>query len=196
MKCPSCSSDLPEGAGFCAFCGERVHRCPSCDRAYGTDVEFCGFCGTEISKPNAFRGKQDTDQKRGALFQTSPGRPGPETGKPTFVLPAESDERDPNVYGFIFDPDNPSTRHKLSIGDNTLGAGHNNDIVVDQPAVSWNHALIICRNGKVFAQDSASTNGTFINGKRVERPQQLENGDTITFGNISFQVWLKIKYRD
>ena len=111
-------------------------------------------------------------------------------------LPSQLDERDPNVYGFLFDPNNPSSRHKLNIGDNTVGAGHNNDIVIDEPAVSWNHALIICRNAKVFVQDSASTNGTFVNGQTVDRPRRLQNSDSVTFGNVTFQVWLKMQYRE
>jgi hypothetical protein len=170
---------------------------------YPNNVEFCGHCGETLEQDDDVRsfsrdGDEDTDDPRAAaIFQTSPGRPGPNMrgGRPTFQLPAQSDERDPSIYGFIYDPDAPASRHCLREGDNTLGAGHNNDIVIDKPAISWNHALLICRNAKIFLQDSASTNGTFVNGKRVERPRQLQNGDVIRFGNVSYDVWLKAQYR-
>jgi hypothetical protein len=199
MKCPSCTCDIPDFAEFCAFCGERIHRCEECARAYESDVQFCGHCGGSVgAQPSQSFARSGAEKARdAAIFQTSPGRPGPDkgSGRPTFVLPAEPEARDPNLYGFLYDPDEPTRRFKLQQGDNTLGAGHNNDIVVDRPAVSWNHALLICRNAKIFVQDSASTNGTFVNGVRIDRPQQIENGDTVRFGNVSFNVWLKAQYR-
>jgi hypothetical protein len=200
MKCPSCSSNIPDYAGFCAFCGERVNRCRECAHVYPNDVEFCGHCGVTLDdeESRSFSRSEEADSPRAAaIFQTSPGRPGPNMsdGRPTFQLPAQTEENDPNVYGFIYDPEAPADRFCLRQGDNTLGAGHNNDIVIDKPAISWNHALLICRNAKVFLQDSASTNGTFVNGKRIERPRQLSNGDAIRFGNVTFDVWLKAQYR-
>lgn len=205
MKCPNCSSNIPDYAGFCAFCGERINRCSECATVYANDVEFCGHCGNSLVEDDemSFQRNPQPTSKEGAraaaIFQTSPGRPGPDmekgSGRPTFLLPAETQERDPNIYGFIYDPDTPSLRFTLKLGDNTLGAGHNNDIVIDQPAVSWNHALLICRNSKIFLQDSASTNGTFVNGRRIERPRQLEHGDAVRFGNVTFHVWLKAQYR-
>jgi hypothetical protein len=200
MKCPSCSFEIPDLSGFCAFCGQRVNRCGECAHVYPNDVEFCGHCGTTLDDDNSTSfGRSEPAQKaRSAdIFQTSPGRPGPnmQSGRPTFILPTQTEEIDSSVYGFIYDPEAPTSRYGLRQGDNTLGAGHNNDIVIDKPAISWNHALLICRNTKVFLQDSASTNGTFVNGKRIERPRQLQNGDAIRFGNVTFDVWLKAQYR-
>ncbi len=199
MKCPSCSSNIPDFAGFCAFCGDRINRCRECGQIYPKDVEFCGHCGEMLDQDDSqsFERAKVANSRAAAIFQTSPGRPGPDqqTGRPTFVLPAESQERDPNIYGFLYDPEVPAQRFTLHQGDNTLGAGHNNDIVIDKPAVSWNHALLICRNAKIFLQDSASTNGTFVNGKKIERPRQLGNGDAVRFGNVTFHVWLKAQYR-
>ncbi|MFP4599812.1 MAG: FHA domain-containing protein [Persicimonas sp.] len=200
MKCPSCSSDIPDYAGFCAFCGDRINRCKTCARVYPSDVTFCGFCGEALENDDesgSFGRSKGADARAAAIFQTSPGRPGPNAngGRPTLTLPAEQEERDPRNYGILYDPEEPSNRYVLRQGDNTLGAGHNNDIIIDKPAISWNHALLICRNAKVFLQDSASTNGTFVNGKQIDRPRQLENGDAVRFGNVTFHVWLKAQYR-
>lgn len=200
MKCPSCTNDIPDYAGFCAFCGERINRCGECANVYPSDVRFCGHCGTTLDhdEQSSFQRSQAPDDLRSAaIFQTAPGRPGPDSagGHPTFVLPTAPDERDPNIFGFLYDPENPTKRFTLKLGDNTLGAGHNNDIVIDKPAVSWNHALLICRNTKIYLQDSASTNGTYVNGKRIERPRQLGNGDAVRFGNVTYHVWLKAQFR-
>lgn len=78
-------------------------------------------------------------------------------------------------------------------GETLVGAGGNNDIIISSPAVSWNHAIIICRDGKAIIQDTASTNGTFLNGARITAPQQLNQGDLLRFGSEEFQVWLKSK---
>lgn len=71
-----------------------------------------------------------------------------------------------------------------------VGAGGNNDIIIAHPAVSWNHAIIICRDGKALIQDSASTNGTFLNGEPLIASRQLRQGDLIRFGSEEFRVWL------
>ncbi|MFW5966912.1 MAG: FHA domain-containing protein [Persicimonas sp.] len=201
MVCPSCSSNIPDDAGFCAFCGEAIRRCAQCGTSYAEDAQFCGHCGSDLTDEGSARAPVDTGRQRAnesnSIFDTAPGRPGSAAGdeRPTFILPSHSERRDPNVFGYLYRPSDPSERYELRRGDNTLGAGHNNDIVVDEPAISWNHALLICRNQKVFVQDSASTNGTYVDGERITRPHRLEHEATVRFGNVAFEVWLDDSYR-
>ncbi|AWV89141.1 FHA domain-containing protein [Bradymonas sediminis] len=192
MKCPNCTLEIPDDAHFCAFCGDPIRRCAPCDLAFGKDVAFCGGCGSGLATK-----VEPIFERSNAVFQTSPGRPGrsPEEGNPTFMLPAKPEVTDDTLFGYLYDPESPSRRFGLHQGDNTLGAGHNNDIVIERAAISWNHALVICRNAKVFLQDSASTNGTFVNHTRIDRPHQLQNGDSVRFGNVEFHVWLKARFR-
>lgn len=63
----------------------------------------------------------------------------------------------------------------------TLGRRPYNDIVIDNLAVSGEHAAILMVGGEVFIEDLGSTNGTFINGKAVKK-QLLQNSDTIEVG--------------
>lgn len=197
MKCPNCTLTIPDDARFCAFCGDPIRRCVPCGRAYARDVAFCGACGSPIQAEI-----EPSFERANSVFDTAPGHPGhPETrdpeseASPTFLLPAGPQVTDDTLYGYLYDPESPSRRFGLHQGDNTLGAGHNNDIIIDRAAISWNHALLICRNSKVFLQDSASTNGTFVNRKRIDRPHQLCNGDSVRFGNVEFHVWLKARFR-
>ncbi|MCH8180052.1 MAG: FHA domain-containing protein [Proteobacteria bacterium] len=69
----------------------------------------------------------------------------------------------------------------------TLGRRPYNDIVIDNLAVSGEHAVLQLVGGNVFLEDLNSTNGTYINGKAVKR-QLLQHNDTVEIGKY------KIKY--
>ncbi len=65
-----------------------------------------------------------------------------------------------------------------------IGRQPDNDIVLSHPTVSRKHARVIWNDqvGKHLIEDLHSTNGTFVNGKRVVRPILLRPGDTIQIG--------------
>ena len=63
----------------------------------------------------------------------------------------------------------------------TLGRRPYNDIVIDSLAISGEHAVLHCTGSAVELQDLQSTNGSYINGKAVQR-QLLVSGDTIEMG--------------
>lgn len=63
----------------------------------------------------------------------------------------------------------------------TLGRRPYNDIVVDNLAVSGEHAALQVIGSEYYIEDLNSTNGTFINGKKIKR-QILQAGDQIEIG--------------
>jgi phosphoserine phosphatase RsbU/P len=63
----------------------------------------------------------------------------------------------------------------------TIGRKMDKDLVIADPRVSRDHALLISENGTFFVQDQGSKHGTFVNGERVER-KGLERNDRIEFG--------------
>ena len=69
----------------------------------------------------------------------------------------------------------------------TLGRRPYNDIVIDNLAVSGEHAVLQLTGNDVFLEDLNSTNGTYVNGKAVKK-QLLQNNDTVEIGKY------KIKY--
>ena len=69
----------------------------------------------------------------------------------------------------------------------TLGRRPYNDIVIDNLAVSGEHAVIQLVGSEVFLEDLNSTNGTYINGKAVKK-QVLQNNDTIEIGKYKIRV--------
>ena len=71
----------------------------------------------------------------------------------------------------------------------TLGRRPYNDIVIDNLAVSGEHAVLQMVGADVFIEDLNSTNGTYINGKAVKK-QLLAHNDTVEIGKykIKFMV--------
>ena len=72
--------------------------------------------------------------------------------------------------------DYPLTKERM-----TIGRKAENDIAVDNLAVSGKHALIITILDDSFLEDLGSTNGTFVNGKVIKK-HALRNGDVISIG--------------
>jgi hypothetical protein len=71
----------------------------------------------------------------------------------------------------------------------SLGRRPYNDIVIDNLAVSGEHAVLQMSGSEVHLEDLNSTNGTYVNGKAVKK-QLLQNNDTVEIGKY------KIKYVD
>ena len=70
---------------------------------------------------------------------------------------------------------------ELTQGDMKIGRKATNDIFVDNLAVSGEHANIFTIGDDSFVQDLGSTNGTFVNNKRITK-HHLKNGDVVTVG--------------
>jgi len=68
----------------------------------------------------------------------------------------------------------------------TLGRRPYNDIVIDNLAVSGEHAVMQMSGADVFLEDLNSTNGTYVNGKAIKK-SQLHNGDTIEIGKYKIK---------
>jgi pSer/pThr/pTyr-binding forkhead associated (FHA) protein len=68
----------------------------------------------------------------------------------------------------------------------TLGRRPYNDIVIDNLAVSGEHAVLQMSGNEVYLEDLNSTNGTYINGKAVKK-QLLQNSDTVEIGKYKIK---------
>jgi len=75
----------------------------------------------------------------------------------------------------------PLTSERLSIG-RRLG----NDLVLDHPAISGEHAVIVTLGGDSFLEDLNSTNGTLVNGQPV-RKHFLQSGDIIELARYALR---------
>ena len=81
----------------------------------------------------------------------------------------------------------------LSEGDNVIGRDPRCDIWLDHDGVSRRHARIVIASGPEppALTDLDSTNGTFVKGKKIEKPTTLADGDVIKLGsvNVKFREW-------
>ena len=75
---------------------------------------------------------------------------------------------------------------QLTKDKTTLGRRPYNDIVIDNLAVSGEHALLQMIGSEVFLEDLNSTNGTYLNGKAIKK-QQLQNGDSVEIGKYKIK---------
>lgn len=78
----------------------------------------------------------------------------------------------------------PITKEKT-----TLGRRPYNDIIIDNLAVSGEHAMLHQTGGKVFIEDLNSTNGTYINGKAVKK-QELSDEDVVEVGKYKLKYYV------
>jgi hypothetical protein len=71
---------------------------------------------------------------------------------------------------------------------NSLGRDVNNSIVVDDTFVSAEHSLLTFRGRAWYVEDRGSTNGTWLNGQRVEGLLPLGYGDELQVGQVRFRL--------
>jgi pSer/pThr/pTyr-binding forkhead associated (FHA) protein len=70
----------------------------------------------------------------------------------------------------------------------TIGRGGQNDVVLDgDEFASARHARVEPRRDGVWVHDSGSTNGTFVNGQRIDRPRRLAAGDIVRVGETDLR---------
>jgi pSer/pThr/pTyr-binding forkhead associated (FHA) protein len=71
--------------------------------------------------------------------------------------------------------------YELNQERSTIGRKAENEIPIDNLAVSGKHAMIITILDDSFLEDLGSTNGTYVNGKLIKK-HALKNGDVIAIG--------------
>ena len=64
----------------------------------------------------------------------------------------------------------------------TIGRGRQADVVLNDPNVSRQHAEIRPRGGSWVITDLGSTNGSQLNGRRIDGSEVLRTGDEIELG--------------
>ena len=67
-----------------------------------------------------------------------------------------------------------------------LGRGFTADIQLEDVSVSRRHAIVTQRRGAVRILDDRSSNGTFVNGRRIQEAE-LRHGDVVVIGRVVLQ---------
>jgi pSer/pThr/pTyr-binding forkhead associated (FHA) protein len=87
-------------------------------------------------------------------------------------------------------PENePPADTTIALGPiNSIGRNVNNTIYVEDDFVSTNHAMLTFRGRSWFVEDQGSTNGTYVNGHRIDRPVALSFGDELMVGRVRMRL--------
>jgi FHA domain-containing protein len=85
--------------------------------------------------------------------------------------------------------DEPPAGTTIALGPiNSIGRNVNNSIFVEDDFVSATHAMLTFRGRSWFVEDQGSTNGTYVNGHRIDRPVALSFGDELTIGRVRMRL--------
>ncbi len=84
----------------------------------------------------------------------------------------------------------PAFAFRLVPGDvRTIGRATGAQFVVEAPLVSRVHCRLTCASdGRLTVEDLGSTNGTYVDARRVEGTVPLAPGTTLTVGRVGFEV--------
>ncbi len=79
-------------------------------------------------------------------------------------------------------------RIKLRSQGHVVGRSADADIHIDDPYSSEFHARVGLQDDRVVVHDLGSTNGTYVNGRRVTTPTTVSKGDTVQIGKTILEV--------
>jgi len=72
-------------------------------------------------------------------------------------------------------------------GGITMGRAASSEVTVDDPFASAAHARIFPHGQFMYIEDMGSTNGTFLNGRQLRKPEQLRVADVIRIGDTEYR---------
>lgn len=82
----------------------------------------------------------------------------------------------------------PQTRFDVNNGTTSLGRSSGSDIVLNSDDyASGSHAQLTRHGGLLYVEDTGSTNGTFVNGRKTVGATPLRSGDKVRVGSTTFR---------
>jgi len=117
------------------------------------------------------------------IYQDIVVTPAPDAGYPDYDFKGEIYEyfTRPRPHLLLKLGDNTLGRYTIKFNKLTIGRVPDNDVVIDNLAVSRHHAIVTEEHGIYYVEDQQSVNGTFVNGVRITR-QEVKHNDEILIG--------------
>lgn len=82
----------------------------------------------------------------------------------------------------------PQKQLEFDKAEVTIGRVQGNDVVLPKGNISKRHSRIVLKDGKFIIIDMQSTNGTYVNGKKITTPQVIKATDKIYIGDFTLQL--------
>jgi uncharacterized protein (TIGR02996 family) len=70
----------------------------------------------------------------------------------------------------------------------TIGRESMNDLVLPKGNISKRHARVVCKDDKIILVDLKSTNGTYLNGRKLTSPLVVHEGDKVYIGDFMLAI--------
>ena len=206
-RCPQCQFLLPKGSRHCPGCGHDLQAitCRHCGFAMPADAVFCPQCGR---KKGGFVGRvrqrflqhkariqsSKVEKKAEELTPTLQEEPASQSvavsGGPNASPVTDSSSPVPEDTTVPEAGEQPSLESpfiSILVRDGLLlGSSDENDVRLDDPAVSAQHAAIRAARTCYFIEDLGSEGGTLVNDQRILAAKRLKDGDMIRIGSVSF----------
>ncbi|MEW8987079.1 MAG: FHA domain-containing protein, partial [Bacillus sp. (in: firmicutes)] len=164
------------------FKQEKVNICSKCGSVGEESAKFCKVCGTPIHVN--VMGNEPSNQSNYPEIA-------PSYAEGTTVLYADREEQ-PNFPYLIRE----KTQEKIDVNKPTFRIGKDSGScdysVIDNNAVSRNHANIISKNGRYYIIDNRSTNSTYVDGRAIPVQTEVEifSGTKVKLANEPFVFYL------
>ncbi len=142
----------------------------------------------EVNGPRLKTARAPAHAAAASVAVAGGGRRGSKTAnKPRAAKPAKRGRT--AVPGLVVTapPDNAGRRYDLA-EELTMGRAAGCHITLDDTYVSQVHARVFVRDGVVFVEDLGSTNGTYLNRKKVSGPLMLKPGDQVQVGSTVLEL--------
>ncbi|MBQ7272192.1 MAG: FHA domain-containing protein [Bacteroidales bacterium] len=157
IQCPDCRQMIPDDSAFCDQCGKELKWCPECRRPKRGTE--CPVCGSDLIPGRKYLS--------GDHSKPSSVTPGPDRVSPAALV---------------------GNGWRLTLQEGPFGRrGGIWPELSSCPYVSGNHGKILKSGADWLIEDSGSTNGTYVNGARIQR-QALKKGDRVRIATLDFTV--------
>lgn len=163
---------------------QSVPACPQCNNEVDPSWQACPYCGFGVAAAAA---PAPIPNQGGGAAQ-APNMP-MISGNRTQAIDIEQLKRPSRrLVGWIVIMNGPQqyTDYKIFEGMNSIGAAADNDIVITDDYLSSRHAAIRFEDNAYFFIDDTSTNGSYVNEKKVTKEELIDN-DTIRLGRTEFR---------
>ncbi len=88
----------------------------------------------------------------------------------------------------VVEPANQRGRTYALADELTVGRAAGCQVTLDDTYASQIHARVFSRDGQLFVEDLGSTNGTYLNRKKVQGPMVMQRGDKLQVGNTVMEL--------
>ena len=167
IQCPECRQMIPDDSAFCDQCGKELNWCPECKRPKrGTE---CPVCGSDLIPGRKYLAGDYAEPAA--------------SSSPSSVISSGSAggvEKSPAAL--------VGNGWRLTLQEGPFGrrGGIWPELSTCQ-YVSGSHGNIVKAGADWVIEDVGSTNGTYVNGARIQR-QALKKGDRVTIATLEFTV--------